>query len=318
MNKHGMLRSVRADEPIAQRGSPAPKNVTGEHSEMELRKPTHALFRAVWYAGNILLILAILLAGYSAVWEYSTRKYLKGFSDAVVPLSSSDEAKAEAILRWMSNGPSRQPAGPDATSPDRDPTDTLNYASLLRVCGSATNAFINLGDSAGLAVRRLLLLDSHRLTKHVVAEVLINGRWIIVDPAFRTVMRGRDGGLLTREQLSDPAVFAAATRDIKGYDPIYTFENTAHVRVVRLGLAGLALRGVLKRLLPGWEDSTAISLLMERQSLAIMVAALVLVFLLGLLRVGLRWYGERRLGVRPVRVRQQIRRAVLAFVDTED
>jgi hypothetical protein len=316
MNKHGMLRSVRADEAVAERGSPASQNSAGELAEMELRKPAHALFRSVWYAGNILLILAILLAGYSAVWEYSTRKYLKGFSDAVVPLSSSDEAKAEAILRWMSNGPSRQPAGPDTNSPDRDPTDTLNFASLLRVCGSATNAFLNLGDSAGLVVRRLLLLNPQGGTKHVVAEVLINGRWIVVDPAFRTVMRGSDGGLLTREQLSDPAVFSDATRNIKDYDPVDTYESTAHVRVIRLGSVGLVLRGVLNRLLPDWEDSTAVSLLMERESLATMVAALVLVFLLGLLRVGLRWYGERRLGIRPVRVRQQIRRAFHAFVDT--
>jgi hypothetical protein len=316
MSKHRMLRSVRADKPIVERSSPAPKNATTEFSGMELRRPAHVLFRAIWYAGNILLILAILLAGYSAVWEYSTRKYLKGFSDAVVPFSSSDETKAEAILRWMSNGPARQVAGPDSSSPDRDPADTLNYASLLRVCGSATNAFINLGDSAGLAVRRLLLLDSRRLTKHVVAEVLIDGRWIVVDPAFRAILRGSDGGLLTREQLSDPAVFCAATCDIKGYDPTNTFESTAHIRISRLGFASLPLRGVLNHLLPGWEDSTAISLLMERESLATMVAALILVFLLGLLRVGLRWYGERRLGIRPVRVRQQIRRAFHAFVDT--
>jgi hypothetical protein len=316
MNKHGMLRSVRAHEAIAQRGSSASQSIASELAEMELRKPSHALFRSVWYSGNILLILAILLAGYSAVWEYSTRKYLKGFSDAVVPLSSSDEAKAEAILRWMSNGPSRQAVDPNITSPDRDPTDTLNYASLLKVCGSATNAFVNLGDSAGLAVRRLLLLDSKQLTKHVVAEVLIDGRWIVVDPAFRTVMRGRDGGLLTREQLSDPAVFSAATRDIQGYDRDYTFERTAHVRVSRLDFVGLPLRRILDRLLPGWEDSTAISLLMERESLVTMVAALSLVFLLGLLRVGLRWFGERHLGIRPVRVRLQIRRAFLAFVDT--
>jgi hypothetical protein len=316
MSKHGMLRSVLANKPIVQRGSPAPKNAAGELSATELRKPTHPLFRAVWYTGNILLILAILLAGYSAVWEYSTRKYLKGFSDAIVPLSSSDEEKAEAILRWMSSGPSRQDADPIASLPDRDPTDTLNYASLLKVCGSATNAFVNLGDSAGLAVRRLLLLDSRRMTKHVVAEVLIGGRWVVIDPAFRTVLRGSDGGFLTREQLRDPAVFSAATRDINGYDPSYSYENTAHVRVARLGFVGLPLRSFLSRLLPGWEDSTAISLLMERESLATMVAALVLVFLLGLLRVGLRWYGERRLGIRPVRVRQQVRRAFHAFVDT--
>jgi hypothetical protein len=318
MSKHGMLRSARANGPTMRRSSPGPTNAMGELSEMELRRPIPTLFGAVWYAGNIMLILAVLLAGYSAVWEYSTRKYLKGFSDAVVPLSSSAEEKAEAILRWMSNGPSRQAAGPDVTSPDRDPADTLNYASLLRVCGSATNAFINLGDSAGLVVRRLLLLDSRRLTKHVVAEVLIDGRWIVVDPAFRTVMRGYDGGLLTREQLSDPAVFSAATRGIRDYDPNDSYESTAHVRISRLGFVGLPLRGVLNRLLPSWEDSTAISLLLERESLATMVAALILVFLLGLLRVGLRWYGERRLGVRPVRVRQQVRRAFHAFMDTEN
>jgi hypothetical protein len=318
MNKHGMLRSVRADERIVERSSPGPTNATSEFSGTKAHEDSHALFRAVWYAGNILLILAILLACYSAVWEYSTRKYLKGFSDAVVAFSSSDEAKTEAILHWMSNGPSRQDAGPVASLPDRDPIDTLNYASLLRVCGSATNAFINLGDSAGLVVRRLLLLDSELITKHVVAEVLIDGRWIVVDPAFRTILRDSDGSALTREQLSNPAVFSAATRSIKGYDPIDTYESTAHVRTHRLGFAGLALRRTLNRLLPGWEDSTAISLLMERESLATMVAALILVFLLSLLRVGLRWYGERRLGIRPVRVRQQIRRAAEAFVDTGD
>ncbi len=285
-------------------------------SQLELCKPTGTLFRAIWYAGNVLLILALLLAGYSAVWEYSTRKYLKGFSDAIIPVSAPTLEKAEAILHWMSTGPARREAGPDPSSPDRDPTDTLNYAALLRVCGSATNAFINLSDSAGLAARRLLLLNSRRLTKHVVAEVLVDGRWIVVDPTFRTVFRGSDGDLLTREQLSDPAIFSTATRDIPGYDPNYTFDRTAHVRVARLAWLAPPILGVLNHLLPGWEGSTAVSLLMERESLATLVFALILIFLLGLVRIGLRWYGERRLGVRPVRVRQQIRRAFHAFFDT--
>jgi hypothetical protein len=93
MNKHSMLRSVRADERLVERSSPGPTNATSEFAGIKAPEPSHALFRAVWYAGNILLILAVLLAAYSAVWEYSTRKYLKGFSDAVVPFSSSDEAK---------------------------------------------------------------------------------------------------------------------------------------------------------------------------------------------------------------------------------
>jgi len=276
----------------------------------------HTIFRVFWYGGNILLIFAIVVAAYSGAWEYSTRRYLRGFSDAIVPESSSTEQKIEAILQWMSHGPARQEMDPPVPGPDRNPTDTLNYASLLRVCGSATNAFVNLADSAGLPARRLLLLDSHRMTKHVVAEVFVDGRWIVVDPAFRTVLRGPDGQLLTREQLANPAIFAAATRGIADYDPAYTFDRTAHVRIARLRVIGVSIRSILDRGLPGWEDSAAVSLMLERESLAILVIALILVVLLGLLRVGLRWYGESRLGVRPVRFRQQVRRAFHAFVDT--
>lgn len=312
------LTNIRADQAAGQQISAAPKSDAAGPFRAELRRSSHPLFRGVWYASNILLISAILLAAYSAVWEYSTRKYLKGFSDAIVPASASAEAKVEAILHWMSDGPARQPAGPDLSSPDRDPIDTLNYASLLQVCGSATNAFVNLADSTGLPARRLLLLDSRRMTMHVVAEVLIDGRWIVIDPAFRAVFRGSDGAFLTREQLANPAIFSAAIGKVRGYLPEYTFDRTVHVRLARLGVMAPPLRRALNRVLPGWEDSTALSLLMERESLATMVLALSLVFFLGLLRVGLRWYGETRLGVRPVRIRQQARRALQAFVDTGD
>jgi hypothetical protein len=315
MSRLDMLRNAGPNVATEAGASPLEKSRRGL-VPVETHRPRGVVFRAIWYAGNVLLILAILLTLYSAVWEYSTRKYLKGFSDAIVPVSASTEEKSEAILRWMANGPTRRQEGPDPSSPDRDPTDTLNYTSLLRVCGTATNAFINLADSAGLAARRLLLLNSTGLTKHVVAEVLIDGRWVVVDPTFHLILRGPDGVALTREQLRDSAVLAAATRDINGYSSSYSYEKTAHVRTGRLRWLGAPFRGVVNRLLPGWEDSTAVSLLLERESLATLVFGLTLLFLLALLRVGLRWYGERRLGLRPVRVRQQVRRALRAFVDT--
>jgi hypothetical protein len=276
----------------------------------------HRFFGVVWYVVNILLILAIVLVAYSAVWEYSTRRYLKGFSDAIVPASSSNEEKIEAILRWMSHGPGRIEVSSATISPDRDPIDTLNYASLLRVCGSATNAFINLADSTGLEARRLLLLDSHQMTKHVVAEVLIDGHWIVVDPAFRLILRGNDGGFLTREKLADPAVLSAATKDINGYRFDYTFDRTAHVRMARLTLVGRPLRSVLDRLLPSWQNSMALSLLLERESLTTVVLAIILAVIFGFLRVGLRWYGEKHLGVRPIRIREQFQRAYHAFLES--
>jgi hypothetical protein len=276
----------------------------------------HRFFLLTWYAINLLLVISIIVAMYSIVWEFSTRRYLKGFSDAIIPLNAPPEEKIEAIVDWMARGPSRQAAGPDGSSPDRDPTDTLNYDSLLRICGSATNAFINLADSAGMGARRLLLLDSHRTTKHVVAEVLIDGRWIVVDPAYRAIPRDAQGRLMTGRELADPEAFSAATRDIPSYDPSYTFDNTAHIRITRLRFVGLPLRKALDLLLPGWEDSTTMSLLLERSSLAAMVFALVLVFLLSLVRVLLRWYGEKRMGYRAIRIREQVRRACVAFLDT--
>jgi len=261
------------------------------------------------------LVLSILLALYGAVWEYSTRRYLKGFSDAVVLASTSDEDKIKAILNWMAHGPARRGGGPEPTLPNRDPIHTLNYASLLQVCGTATNAFVNLANSAGLVSRRLLLQDSRRLTKHVVAEVLLDDRWIVVDPSFHVIWRGADGRPLTREELADPAVFSEVTRAVPSYSPQYTFDRTAHIHLSRMKAVGRFLRRSLDRWLPGWENSATLSLLLERESLAALLAALLLVLFFFLVRAGLRRYGEKRLGLRTMRIHDQFQRALSAFMD---
>jgi hypothetical protein len=277
---------------------------------------SRAAYRAAWYLLNAALAVAVVWALYSLSWEISTRRYLKGFSDAIVPATAPAEEKIQAILTWMANGPARLKRGPDASIPDRDPTDTLNYEALLKVCGTATNAFINLVDSGGLEARRLLLLDSNRMTKHVVAEVLVNGRWIIADPAYRVLWHGPNGKPLTREEMANPATFAAVTSGTRSYDPAYTFDNTAHVRMARLRFVGMPVRFVLDHVAPGWEDSATVTLLMERSSFAATIVSLLAALFLILLRVGVRWYGEKHLGLRTPRIRQQFRRAWQTFVDT--
>jgi hypothetical protein len=278
------------------------------------RSGRYTLFQVVWVATNVLLLLSILVAASSVVWEYSTRRYLKGFSDAIVPASGTPEEKIDAILRWMSNGPARRESAPDGSI--RDPTETLNYASLLKVCGSATNAFVNLADSAGLSSRRLLLLDAHRSTVHVVAEVLVNARWIVVDPAFRVVLRDSAGSTVTRQALNDRSVFLAATAGIPGYDPSYTYDRTMHVHTARLGRAGYYLSVVFNRIAPGWEDSMTASLLLERESLATTVTAILAMMVLILVRIFLRWYGTHRLGIRQPQMRARMLRACSAFLDS--
>ncbi len=272
-------------------------------------------YRVAWISANALLILSILLTIYFVFWEYSTRRYLEGFSDAIVPATAAPDEKIAGILNWMQHGPARRASVPDDLAPNRDPTDTLNYEALLRVCGTATNAFINLADIGGLPTRRLLLLDSRELTKHVVAEVLVDGRWIVVDPTFRVILRGADGRPLTREQLANPEVFAEATRGIGRYDPNYTYDRTSHIRVERLGFLAPALREVLDHVVPGWESSPITSALVERESLAATFAGIILVLFLSLSRVSLRWYGEKRLGVRRARVRTQIAKAYATFLE---
>src|SRR5258707_8950602 len=147
---------------------------------------------------------------YSCVREYSVRRYLDGFSDAIVPNSLPAEQKVTAILDWMRDEPSRaNTTNPEALA-KRDPEMTLTYRQLLNVCGTATNAFLNLARSSDLRVRRLLLLSPDRSAKHVVAEVLINDRWVIVDPSYRVIMKDTRGRYLTRKDLQDPAVFSQA------------------------------------------------------------------------------------------------------------
>lgn len=273
------------------------------------------IFVAAWRTINVLLVLTFVSSIYCVGWEFSMRRYLRGFADAVIPAQGTPEEKIEAILYWMSTGPARLPAGPNALAADRDPAATLNYQALLTVCGTATNAFINLADSSGLTARRLLLLDSDRLTKHVVAEVLIGNRWVVVDPTFRFIPRGPDGRMLTRLDLTDQAVLEEATKHVRGYDTGYTYDRTAHVRVSRLGPFGAVLRRFLNTLGRGWEDSATTSLLLERQSFAAAVLSVLFFFLLLIGRAVFRWIGEVWLGLHPVRFRDQIRRAAQAFLE---
>jgi hypothetical protein len=261
----------------------------------------------------VLLAVAMVSLVCTGIREYSVRRYLDGFSDAIVPNFLPGEQKVEAILNWMRVEPSRG----IATNPDelahRDPQMTLNYQQLLNVCGTATNAFLNLARSSDLRVRRLLLLSADRKTKHVVAEVLMEDRWIIVDPTYRVIMKDAQGHFLTRKDLQNPAVFSQATGGIPNYPQEYTYDRFAHVRLARLPLEELHLRRLLDRIYPGWDEAVDWSLLLERESFFyVVLSASATIFCL-LLRVILAWYADRRLRVPRFHLREHMLRAGAAF-----
>jgi hypothetical protein len=263
-----------------------------------------AIFRVLWRTVNALLVGSLLFVGYSTVWEYSVRRYLKGFSDAIVPSPATPEEKIDAILTWIRSGAPRPLASNLEELSIRDPETTLNYSQLLAICGTATNAFLNLSRSAGLDARRLLLLTPEHTTKHVVAEVLVNGRWIIVDPTYRIMLRDAQGRTLTRRDLQNPTIFAQATGGIPGYLPAYNYQSFAHVRLARLPLDGLGLRYFLRRVYPSWDEDFDWSLLLERESF--------FVFLF-FVRFLLAWYADYHLRMPRFRFRRHMARAGATF-----
>jgi Transglutaminase-like superfamily len=271
-----------------------------------------------WRVSNLLLVLFVLLTLYSTGWEFSVRQYLHGFSDAIVPADASAQEKVSAILNWMKKGPERSSTLNPSLLSTRDPEATLNYQQLLDVCGTATNAFLNLARSSGLRVRRLLLLTPERITKHVVAEVLIDNRWVIVDPAFRVMMKDDRGRLLTRQDLANPQVFGQAVSRIPGYPANYDYKLIAHVRLARIPLEGLRLRKLFNFLYPGWEEGFDWSLLLERESFFALFCSAVATFFLLILRFALGWIADHRLKIPRFHLRHQLLLAGRVFFTTSE
>ncbi|HEX4641907.1 MAG TPA: hypothetical protein VH161_00520, partial [Candidatus Acidoferrales bacterium] len=92
---------------------------------------SHPFVRVCWFTINALLAISLLAVVYSVGWEFSTRSYLKGFTDAIIPASDDTEQKIEAILQWMAHGPVRRSAADPGSLAARNPEDTLNIQQLL-------------------------------------------------------------------------------------------------------------------------------------------------------------------------------------------
>jgi hypothetical protein len=218
----------------------------------------------------------------------------------------------------MRGGAPRSVAADPSILSTRNPESTLNYQQLLSVCGTATNAFLNLAQSAGLEVRRLLLLGPDGRTKHVVAEVLIDQRWVIVDPAYRLIMRDAQGHFLTRKDLQDALKFAQATRVVPNYPLEYSYEKFAHVRLARIPMQGLGLRRVLNSIFPGWDELLDWGLLLERESFFVLIASAAATIFFSLVRVLLAWYADHRLRIPRFHFLEHVARAGAAFFSTPE
>jgi hypothetical protein len=283
---------------------------------MKDRSTNKSAFHVLSFLVNVLLIAAALITLFGLAWEYSTRWYLSGFSNAVLPFSASPEKKVTAILDWMERGPARDADYYGDDAEDRDPVDTLNYKELLTVCGTATNAFVNLASASGIEARRLLLLDATGMnTNHVVAEVRLDGHWAIVDPSFHMILKDSAGRLVTKEDLARPDVFQDVTRNIPRYDPGYNYEHTAFIHFARLPVVGRFLQTNLNSVLPSWQERINWALLVERQSNATLIAGLMLLCVTICLRRFVSSYGQKHF-IAPISPWEQLTRSGVALFST--
>jgi hypothetical protein len=164
-----------------------------------------------------------------------------------------------------------------------------------------------------LNVRRLLLLTPQRTTKHVVAEVLLDEKWVIVDPTYRVLMRDKHGNLLTRKDLQDPVVFAEATSAVPNYPEVYNYTTFAHVRIARLPLQGLGMRRLLDKVYSGWDELFDWSLLLERESFFVLCVFIAGSLFFLLMREVLAWYADKRWKIPRFHLRNHFARAGAAF-----
>jgi transglutaminase-like putative cysteine protease len=122
----------------------------------------------------------------------------------------------DALLRYFRHHPPRLKTDPNDW--DKNPVTVLRSSELLKICGSASAAFVFLARSLGIPARVLLLLNERGVTKHVVAEVWLDGRWVVVEPTFGLAMKDGNGRWLSKEELRDLATLRQATRHV-AYPP---------------------------------------------------------------------------------------------------
>lgn len=187
------------------------------------------------------LHISLTLFALSLLWETHTRAYLENISQHIVSPMATSRQKVEALLEWMQLERAKEPLSNSFDRLlNREPVVNLSHRDLLTICGTSANGFVNLASNMNIPVRRLLLMDEHYDSYHVVSEVKINNEWTVVDPS-RGIFLNK-----TRQQMAG---------------------NTDHIRLAKIPIIGRHLQGFLIRNYPHWSDFMYLSFILERESL---------------------------------------------------
>ena len=237
-----------------------------------MRRPF--IFRSLAFVTDGIALVSVVVLLYGVVWNYATAQYVAGFADSLVAVNGTAHQKCEALLKWVA---STAPASRVYLyAAHRSPFKILPENHGPYDCGSYTNTFVKLATAAGMRSRRLLLLDSVGATKHVLAEVWLDNRWVVTDPTTGAFFIAQHGRLLTKEDLRDAATFRNAIGRIPGYEADDDFSHATHIRLERVPFFGHQLRRALDQLHPGWDDAADWGYLPDHPPLWPILASMVL------------------------------------------
>ncbi len=226
------------------------------------------------------LILSLCILAYCALWNHSLSTYLDGVASAISGPNEPPLAKVENILAWLKRRQEVLPQVPISLSRQRDVARIMNDQEALKVCGFASFLFVNIAKKSNLKARRLLLLRQNGGAGHIVVEVLLDGRWVIADPAFTRLLRDSEGRLLTKEQLKDAALLNQAMKGIPSDLLAFSYERPVYIRLERVPGLGRFLRHGLSSLSPRWEEKTAqVIAILDRDSTVALALSLMTVLI---------------------------------------
>lgn len=131
------------------------------------------------------------------VYSYEMASGIGFFQETAARLvrgKRTDSERVEALMLWAHENVRPWYGGPPRIVMD-------NSYSIVRrgfgYCNDSAHVFATLAHYAGYDVRLRFLLRADGFSPHTLAEVHVDGRWILVDPFYGIVWRDASGTLLT-------------------------------------------------------------------------------------------------------------------------
>lgn len=111
-------------------------------------------------------------------------------------------------------------------------------------CGSFTSVVGRLLVSAGYPIRILQMHCGPDPACHILLEVQLDGRWVVVDPSYNLLFQNTDGSIASYDQLHHNfSAYAAQTP--RDYNPAYRFEDARRTNWDKIPVLMPLLRGLL-------------------------------------------------------------------------